>query len=469
MLVLDVDPGKGGTDSVLMLQGVYGDLPTTYSVITQSKGVHLYFALPDHVHVSSNAGVIAPGLDIRGDGGYVVGPGSTIADRAYSVVPGTHDLALAPDWLIGLCKAPSPSKPSTNARLIDETPAGVAAAERWLRDDAPAPTEGSRNNTAYTVIAKLLDFGLWDETAHQLLAQWNETNCSPPMGAEEIATIARSAAAKTQNPHGILSPDLSVFEPREIAPRAAATTPTAKETRQAGFATPWRPVEIGKLKRRDWVIPDVACKQNVGMLAGPAGVSKTTFVIAMVLAVVTGREDILGVPIGKRSRVWLWNQEDDLDELLRRLAAAMIQFKVSDSDMVDEEGRPMLFLNSGVDKPLMFAVRTSEFSIRRGPDVDAAIAEIKANNIDMAIFDPLVEFHQGEENDNALKPDLRRGHPNCAWSKWRERSAAPSLPSGQSRMILVSPDGRRPTALAGRRGTPLRDKRLASWPGSGPV
>lgn len=53
-----------------------GPIPETLSVLTPSGGLHLYFRLPPDVHVSTSHGVLGPGIDIKGEGGFVVGPGS---------------------------------------------------------------------------------------------------------------------------------------------------------------------------------------------------------------------------------------------------------------------------------------------------------------------------------------------------------------------------------------------------------
>jgi hypothetical protein len=60
----------------------------------------------------------------------------------------------------------------------------------------------------------------------------------------------------------------------------------------------------------------------------------------------------------------------------------------------------MLFLDSGVDKPLMLANRSAEHSIVPGKQVADVIATAKANKIAVIILDPLVEFHEASENDN---------------------------------------------------------------------
>jgi hypothetical protein len=73
--VLDVDVDKGGIASFLELIQTHGALPATATVRTGGGGWHFYFAYPGFP-VKCSASVIAPGIDVRGDGGYVVAPPS---------------------------------------------------------------------------------------------------------------------------------------------------------------------------------------------------------------------------------------------------------------------------------------------------------------------------------------------------------------------------------------------------------
>jgi hypothetical protein len=83
-VVLDVDPEKGGFDSLLALVRRYDVLPETRVVHTGGDGLHFYFEHPG-IHTRSSAGKLGPGLDFRGDGGYVLLPPSVHAkNRTYT-------------------------------------------------------------------------------------------------------------------------------------------------------------------------------------------------------------------------------------------------------------------------------------------------------------------------------------------------------------------------------------------------
>ena len=75
LVVLDIDPDHGGEQSLRALLEQYGPLSPTLCVATGGGGRHLYFRHPGGT-VRNSAGRLGAGLDIRGDGGYVVAPPS---------------------------------------------------------------------------------------------------------------------------------------------------------------------------------------------------------------------------------------------------------------------------------------------------------------------------------------------------------------------------------------------------------
>jgi hypothetical protein len=105
ILVLDVD--RHGVDGETTLAGLmreHGALPTTWEAATPSGGRHLYFRTTESVR--NSAGKVGAGLDIRGDGGYVVAPPSMTPDGAYAWTnaPDATVLADCPAWLLALAK-----------------------------------------------------------------------------------------------------------------------------------------------------------------------------------------------------------------------------------------------------------------------------------------------------------------------------------------------------------------------------
>lgn len=77
VFVVDVDHGatKNGYASLGTLEAANGLLPKALTVRTGGGGLHIYLAMPD-AEVRNSASKIAPHIDVRGEGGYVVAPPS---------------------------------------------------------------------------------------------------------------------------------------------------------------------------------------------------------------------------------------------------------------------------------------------------------------------------------------------------------------------------------------------------------
>lgn len=99
IIVVDIDPKNGGTDSWLELCATHGT-PETLCVQTGSGGYHYYFAHPGDAEYKSSSNAVAPGIDVRADGGYVVAPPSRhISGNRYVIMAGTLECATLPAWL----------------------------------------------------------------------------------------------------------------------------------------------------------------------------------------------------------------------------------------------------------------------------------------------------------------------------------------------------------------------------------
>lgn len=101
IVVVDIDPRNGGTEALAALEAKHGPLPRTWEVATGGGGRHRYYRALRENHAG---GAIAPGgaIDLKGHGGYVVGPTSIHASgRRYEweVPPGECELAPLPEWI----------------------------------------------------------------------------------------------------------------------------------------------------------------------------------------------------------------------------------------------------------------------------------------------------------------------------------------------------------------------------------
>lgn len=103
VFVLDVDPRDGGDVALDELESEFGRLPDTVRQHT-GDGFHLFFALPNAGRVSSR-NFVPHGIQVRGDGGYVVlAPSVHPSGKLYtweaSSRPGELPFAPAPEWVL---------------------------------------------------------------------------------------------------------------------------------------------------------------------------------------------------------------------------------------------------------------------------------------------------------------------------------------------------------------------------------
>jgi bifunctional DNA primase/polymerase-like protein len=75
LIVLDVDPRHGGDDALAAFVAEHGPLPETVAVLTGGGGLHYYFACPPGDGAIKSF-TLAPGLELKGDGTFVVAPPS---------------------------------------------------------------------------------------------------------------------------------------------------------------------------------------------------------------------------------------------------------------------------------------------------------------------------------------------------------------------------------------------------------
>lgn len=153
LVVIDLDMGKPdtaplggrwsgcqhGTDVLERLAAEHGaPWPETYTVMTPSGGLHLYFLQPDSkVGCATGDGGTPPHLgpliDVRGIGGYVIAAGSYSAaqGRMYTRIsdPATGPQPL-PAWLLALLRPASPPSPTRTPTPLRALPTGTRA-ERY--------------------------------------------------------------------------------------------------------------------------------------------------------------------------------------------------------------------------------------------------------------------------------------------------------------------------------------------------
>jgi hypothetical protein len=183
LVVIDIDSQHEGEESLRQLEVEHGPLPHTVEAITGGGGRHFYFAHAGGL-VRNRTG-LASGVDLRGDGGYVVAPpsvhpsGGTYAWEV-SHHPDDVPLAAIPRWLA--------------RQLADGSPRLGHPLAHWRRLARDGVAEGERNATLASFAGHLLWHGVDHEVALELLACWNAERCRPPLPHDELVRVIESIA-----------------------------------------------------------------------------------------------------------------------------------------------------------------------------------------------------------------------------------------------------------------------------------
>ena len=112
LIVVDVDLPKGGRESLQALVAAGRQLAPTLTSHTGGRGLHLFYGRPEGAAIPNAVGRLPglpealPGIDLRGDGGYVVAPPSThVSGRRYRW--DRRRIADLPSWIVPRWIAPA--------------------------------------------------------------------------------------------------------------------------------------------------------------------------------------------------------------------------------------------------------------------------------------------------------------------------------------------------------------------------
>ena len=387
LAVLDVDQGdsKAGAESLAGLELGYGDLPATLTVRTPSGGQHRYFS----GSIKTGASHIGQHLDTRSVGGYVVLPGSAVEGRPY-VVTEKAPVVPVPDWLAELAGKPSERQADATPVIDLDQPANVASALLYLQNAPPAVEGDAGDITTFKTAARLRDMGVSEPVALDLMLMAYNPRCAPEWDADELARKVANAYvyANLTAPGGATAEAAfqAVDEPEKVKAEL-------EEKPDTPFAVRASSIVPAAIPRRAWVLGRRLISGFTTVTVAPGGAGKSTLTMLELLAIATGKP-LTGAEVHRRGAVWVYNAEDPLDELERRMAAAC-QLHGIDLATLDN-----VFLTSGQDNPLVLVKDLGAGPIIIGAVVRKIVQFITDNNIVAFSLDPFVRLHRVNENDN---------------------------------------------------------------------
>ena len=173
LTVIDLDGDEGVSSWTELTKA--NDIPPTLAVRTP-RGWHLYFAADG---IANSANRLGQHVDVRGDGGYVVGPGSVVDGKEY--VEHEAPIAAAPAWLVSMARGESVSPSSEKLPRPNYEPAGTYG-------------EGERNDGLFRLASSYRARGMSESELLAALLVANQERCIPPLDGAEVRLIASSAS-----------------------------------------------------------------------------------------------------------------------------------------------------------------------------------------------------------------------------------------------------------------------------------
>lgn len=157
----------------------------------------------------------------------------------------------------------------------------------------------------------------------------------------------------------------------------------------------YRALDGAALPMREFLFGPAYQKEQVTLTIAGGGTGKTSLCIAEAVAMASGT-DFLETP--KRPlRVWIYNGEEPLDELDRRVRAAAIAQGLDHAEL-----RKTLFVNSGRgDKRIDLSKSVQNKGTQVNEELVRSLIDSIRDRIDVVIVDPFISTHSISENDNS--------------------------------------------------------------------
>ena len=363
---LDVDKDKGidGRVTLREWEAVHGKLPDeTWLAITGRGGYHYFYR--DTATVKNRAGLYE-GIDIRGDGGYIVAP------------PSIHPNGHVYEWEQDPMLYPLAEANGLVYEFLSPVP------ESWYKQPLEMPDQipdGERTNAMVKLVCSQQAKGLSDEAIRAAVRAENAAKCVPPLTDQELEKEVFPALMRYEK-------GTAPYQGKDFSKRSNWNVQPPKVK-----PGPVKLVSIDQVEEKEpeWLITDYMPKGQITVLAGDGGSGKTTVWCAIAAAVSSGSQCFLNEdnPFAEEcepGKVLFFSSEDSAEYTLKgrlRRAGAKLDH-VLYLDLTDEHFSDIKF-----NAPLL-----EEY--------------IKEYRPQLVVFDPLQSF---------IPPEVQMGQRNAmrAW------------------------------------------------------
>ncbi len=308
-VVLDVDTRYEGDVSDLLEK-----YPTGMVARSGSGGLHLYYSYPEGFDKVPNRVNVLDGVDVRGDGGFIVLP------------PTIHQCGEPYTWVEQGEMSPFP------AELVATKEEAQRSQEKWLVESLRGVSSGERNNTAARLAGYFFSKGMTEDVVTFILQEWNQRN-DPPLHMNELLTTIRSiksnhSGAKAQ-----------VTEVEFVDDRA---TPGKTKTNGAFSFLSLRSylMQYGG-EGVSWMVDDWLPMSSIAFMVSPPESYKTWILIDLAVSVATGTPFLGKFQVNQTGPVLVIQQEDSHSGISERISLVLQSRLRLLPEVTNEHGWPV--------------------------------------------------------------------------------------------------------------------------------
>ncbi|MBN8647957.1 MAG: AAA family ATPase [Caulobacterales bacterium] len=370
IVVLDIDKknNKDGFESIKE----YGDVSKTLTVETPNNGKHYIYKSNGSI-IKNSVGKLGNGIDVRGDGGYIIAAGSKINGITYKITDNSK-IVEPPNWI---------DKPYTKAFwILKNEIKKVQNAQKGTRNE-------TFNKSAFILFIEVKRGNLTeDEVKSALFEACSENGYINDDGKKAFNTTIESAKkgayeqAKADISHQTNYVDI-VAKPFDFT----------------------SPINVEPLP---WIYENIYLRNAVTATVGAPGTGKSNMILTEAVELVYNFSLIGYKASNKSLNVWVLNIEDDENVLKSRVQGIIHHYKLK------KENIGNLFIGTNSQKSFKLASNSKNGLTINKAAFDAIKSEIETKKIDLVILDPFVYFHDLQENDNSLISSLLEELSNLA-------------------------------------------------------
>ena len=293
LVAIDLDPGWSQSDLEKLELAETGMI-----AVTPRGGEHRYYALAEGESLPPSVSKVAPHVDVRCKGSYVLLPPSSTADGDYRW-QAMGDPAYRSDAFVAAAGQSVERVEGWDEWLIEpDMPENLKAAVNWLEKHAAVAVEGQGGDAiAYGTAAYLRSLGVSEDRALDLMLDFWNHRCDPPWAEDEHAhlkeKVSNAYVYATSAPGNLTSAyrdakRKSLFDKRTEQEGAQDAAGPADGIRKAGRYRIHSRRAVDSIPAPQWIVKGLIPQDSYCLMHAPESSYKTFMALDIALSVATG-------------------------------------------------------------------------------------------------------------------------------------------------------------------------------------